>query len=540
MTHLLVIGDVGAVDGVRHVGDEAMTEAAMVELSRRGDYRFTVMSADPAETTSTYAHLGVKTIRRPGTPGGNDLNRTNRLQAITAAAAANPATLAEDDPAWDLIGAVAECDALLIAGGGNLTSLWTDRVDERLAAARLAKQFNRPILISGQTVGPALSGLAGAFIDELMGLATVVGLREQQSFDLLLSRSIPAIKLRRTIDDATFLPDAEASELVAIGVASPFILATFAPFTAVVAPDAAAAAYARLLDAVAADASAKVVFLPHEGSTGSIDDFDSAMHQRIASHLSAKHRLLPVVSNRLSASLARTAAVSVSSRYHPAVFALGADVPAITISADRYMNTKLTGAGVNFGLQDLSFPLVELLADRVEPQVAAALGSLSQTRNARESLIAARRRENAAWWDELHALATGQHTEAATWQVAPRLSIRDDSAVTITRNLANYQAQVGDLLIERRELNATIGTLRSAIAAAEMAAVEAHSEVDLMAQRVLDRGYSMRVADDEREAARAELTALRKELAKRRTLCAHARLMVYRFVKRMRRHSARK
>ena len=105
-----------------------------------------------------------------------------------------------------------------------------------------------------------------------------------------------------------------------------------------------------------------------------------------------------------SAALARGASLVVSSRYHPAVFAVSGGVPTLAIPVDDYTTTKLTGALGNFGQSGL-LPLSALLADD-GPSAAADLwrdrGAISETGRAR---AVEQRASSAAWWDEVVSLA---------------------------------------------------------------------------------------------------------------------------------------
>ena len=54
---VLLMGDIGA-DADFHVGDEAMLEAALLELRSRLTADFTVISADPAASASAIDDFG--------------------------------------------------------------------------------------------------------------------------------------------------------------------------------------------------------------------------------------------------------------------------------------------------------------------------------------------------------------------------------------------------------------------------------------------------------------------------------------------------
>ena len=106
------IGDVGVVDDMVHIGDEAMFEAAHGELTARGA-AITAISSAPDETSERYGVDAVPRIRFDG------LDRDAaeaRLRAVREAAA-GAATLSADDPALEVIAAIAEGEATLNGRG---------------------------------------------------------------------------------------------------------------------------------------------------------------------------------------------------------------------------------------------------------------------------------------------------------------------------------------------------------------------------------------------------------------------------------------
>ena len=52
--HFVAIGDIGPVDGMLHVGDEAMFEALVLELRARGVDRITAISSNVDDTRARY------------------------------------------------------------------------------------------------------------------------------------------------------------------------------------------------------------------------------------------------------------------------------------------------------------------------------------------------------------------------------------------------------------------------------------------------------------------------------------------------------
>src|SRR5689334_12624458 len=129
---VVLLGDVGG-DADFHVGDEAMLQAALLELRARLDVDATVLSTDPAATAARYDARSIDRIGFGALP--DRATRDDRLQRVVAAARGQAALLSADDPAWPVIESVADADAVVVTGGGNLASAFVEHLYERAAIA---------------------------------------------------------------------------------------------------------------------------------------------------------------------------------------------------------------------------------------------------------------------------------------------------------------------------------------------------------------------------------------------------------------------
>ena len=138
---VVVIGDIGVVDDMMHIGDEAMFDAAHQELAAR-DVQVIAVSSAPAESTARY---GVEAVARIGFDGLPRDAAEARLAAVLALAEDHD-RLPSDDPARPVVAAVAAADAVLIAGGGNMASTWPLHVYERAALTGIADRLGKRLL----------------------------------------------------------------------------------------------------------------------------------------------------------------------------------------------------------------------------------------------------------------------------------------------------------------------------------------------------------------------------------------------------------
>jgi polysaccharide pyruvyl transferase WcaK-like protein len=329
-----------------HVGDEAMFEAMVIELRSRGATTITAVSSNPADTAARY---GIDAVSGIGFRG------LDRAAMETRMAAVLDDSIAVEDPARAVRAAVASSNLVVIAGGGNMTSIWPSHIFERATLAAIAQQSGVPVVISGQTLGPDLSAGDATVLSELLDTAALVSTREAASRRLA---HVLGTTAALTPDDASFLAD--LTESPAALPAQQYCLVTLSTHTATTDRGEFVAAVARLLDHIATTTSLAIVFSGHFAPLEGEPRGDEVVHELVRVAMDCPSDVARVTTAAHSADLARGATLVVSSRYHPVVFAVSAGVPAIGIPVDDYTTIKLTGALGNFGQKAL-LPIGTLL-----------------------------------------------------------------------------------------------------------------------------------------------------------------------------------
>jgi len=342
----------------------------------------------------TQAHFGssittARTLEFPWAPQ----DRQRYLREIKDVLRGDPGVLPPEDQVFGVIETIRSVDALLIAGGGNMNSTYGWLLYERAAIAHIARALGKQVVISGQTLGPALSTPDRAVLRELLADAELVGLREEASFALAQELCPRHSGLRRSLDDATVLPPPASPVHPEPG----FIAATFSGETGGHPADQTAIAYARLLDQVASATGHRVVFLPHMAHPGA-DDGDEAIHAVVASHMSAAHDLLPIASALETAALTAAADLVVTSRYHPTVFACGAGRPTLGIAPNAYTDLRIGGALLTWGIRRTTLPLADVISGVM---VDALLASFKDDSAHLSETLAATFARHARWWDSV-------------------------------------------------------------------------------------------------------------------------------------------
>ncbi len=401
---IVAIGDVGLVDDMVHLGDEAMFEQLVTMLRLRGIDDIVGISANPSETASRYGISAVDRIGFAFTGADARARMTDRKARVLRAAGGDPGALAAADPAWGVIEAIRSSDAVAIAGGGNIASNWPLHIFERAAIGELAALLEKPLVVSGQTIGPELTAADAPLVTALLSSARLVGLREGASLALVTRLGVPAALLTHTVDDASFLgePTAAADQSTTCVVSLSMHLGG--------APrDAFIDRMAQLLDGIVATTGLEIVFLAHFGSIHpGVSRGDSVLHDAVAAAMtSSRVRTVTPTTAGDAAMLARGASLVVTSRYHPAVFAVAGGVPTIGIPVDDYTTIKLTGALGNFG-QIAILPVDEMLSGLGEGVVEATWNARGDIHSTGARRAEERRLDSEAWWDSVAAALRGE------------------------------------------------------------------------------------------------------------------------------------
>ena len=231
-----------------------------------------------------------------------------------------------------------------------MASTWPLHVYERAALAGIAARLRRPLVVSGQTLGPTLLGRDRELVGELVRSARLVGVRESSSLALAAELGCAA---RVGVDDASFLgmTEQDAAPAPSGVLVSLSLSLDRAPRAQTV--DRVAA----LVDAAAETVGGPVRFHAHYGPlAGAEPRGDAVLHEEVRDRMRIPSTVVPTGDARQAASLARSAALLITGRYHPAVFAAPAGVPVLGLTTDEYTVVKQRGVLAHWG-QDGTVPI---------------------------------------------------------------------------------------------------------------------------------------------------------------------------------------
>ncbi|WP_338748494.1 polysaccharide pyruvyl transferase family protein [Janibacter alittae] len=403
---VVVIGDVSWA-GQYHLGDEAMTEAAIDQLKRHGA-DITLVAGDPELSAEYYQ---VDTIRRLGfrnVPRPKKITLLSTLESALSGEATVPKAMA---PAVD---AVRRADALVIAGGGNLNSTGEHHLFERLALTRIAEFFDVPLFVSSQSVGPQLSKDDREIVREIADYSVVFGVRERSSAQLMEGICAEPDKVVLTFDDALLIPQMAASSVPETKITLPrsFVVGSFTyhPGATELPPRDYYYEVAAALDHIVSTCDVDIVLIPHMGvlGPGDTNDRDRLGHARIAEFMvSDRVHQLPMISAAQAVSVTSGAQFTVSTRYHPLVFGPAVGVPAVGLVTSHYSMIRMRGALEHVGMSTLAVPY-EAWNGLFGPKVVSAISRDREELKAHlDEVGAASIRYQRAWWDGIAARIRG-------------------------------------------------------------------------------------------------------------------------------------
>lgn len=419
-----VLADIG--QPVYHVGDEAIAHAVHDELRARG-VRPVLLTRDVRHTRTYFGPVSATpTLAFPWGP----LDREEYLAAIEATLTGAAAPLPASDPAHAFIETLRGVDAVLIAGGGSLTSRYGWLMYERIAAGLIARHLGKPVVVTGQTVGPELLAHDRAELGRLLTSCALVSLREHYSVRTARTLAPGHRALVGGLDDAAAWRLGVTAPAPRAG-RPPRIVATLAPQTGSLPPSEAAPLLAGLLDGLAAQTGARVDLLPHMALPGRPDG-DLAFNTQVAA-ASRSGRLHPceLPTAREAADAVLGADLVITSRYHPAVFGVMRGVPVFALAPDHYADVRLDGALSHHGLGGWAVPVEALGTGAAADALAATWDDRERIRAHLAATAGGLLAAHARRWDDLVSALSGAVPHPGEWVPAPALAPPD--AVTRAR-----------------------------------------------------------------------------------------------------------
>jgi polysaccharide pyruvyl transferase WcaK-like protein len=391
---LLLIADIGG-EQARHIGDEAMLEANLDSLRRLfPEAAFTIVARDPEWVARRY---GVAAVPSFGFP--RDRAAAAEREAILAALLESP-----DNTQHATIEAVASADAVIVSGGGNLSSTWPDLLYERAALLQLAHRFGKPSVVLGQTIGPHLGEDERRLLVASLPHARFIGVRELPTAALAVGLGIPHHRIWYQFDDAMLIdePATVSPDAATIAVTiDPQLRAT---------GEALFSSVADQLRMLADATGARLVLIPHAFGGEARDIPSDLTEARLLAEKIGASRV--IVAGGLDAGETRRvtagAALVISSRYHPIVLGLVAGVPSLGIYGDDYCRIKLQGALAHARLERWALTYDDVAAGALLKTSLDLWAMRESIRNGLDALTGSWRAECRERWTAVRSALMGE------------------------------------------------------------------------------------------------------------------------------------
>lgn len=349
----LLVADVAGLSHY-HVGDEAILTARLAWFRREvPELNPVVLSEDPDFTARVH---GVQVLAEPRVPRWLDSFWFNPWKRRRFQARVLEALCRGMSPALGrALAEVKRSSVLSICGGGSLTSSYGALLRLRSLLAGYALACDVPVVVTGQQIGPLLSGEDEAILRGWLPRAGMVGVRDgDTSVKLGLRAGVPPERLAVTGDDALDLvsmpppvlpmPCRGARPCVGLSLHLPGSRAErterLAEMVQCLAP------WLRSLDA-------DILWLPHlRSSVPYRCDIQLARDFTVAAGLCGRMVVAdsPDYLDTHIKHLTGLCDFVVSTRYHGLVFALTSGVPGVGVSQDDYTDAKIKGLYAYFGL----------------------------------------------------------------------------------------------------------------------------------------------------------------------------------------------
>ncbi len=232
-------------------------------------------------------------------------------------------------------------------GGGYLTGATESRLLDGLLICRICSIFNVPVVMSGQTLGLWRGRRQRALARRCLGNVRLITLRDETfSQDELERIGISGPHVFPTHDDALFCDKAAERQVAS----KKYIVLNFHYWGMDnVNAQICLAKLRRLIGWLIANTDSDLVFLPmHESDRQSYSDY-------ISRYPSARLSCYDYDFDfRKARRVIADADICITMKHHPIIFAMGEDVPVVSLAFSDYYVHKNLGALLQYGQEDCS------------------------------------------------------------------------------------------------------------------------------------------------------------------------------------------
>ena len=242
-------------------------------------------------------------------------------------------------------------DILFNVGGGNLNSIWRfGGLYSKCITYLICKILGKPIILSGQTIGPIDNWIDRKFARFVLNKVDVITLRDTSSKSILRSIGVVKPVIKETADDAVLLPCATYEDIKAIFLDEK--IDAHRPLIGINVIghghlsgsklNKAKQILAEVSDHLISELDARMVFVPMEY----ISDDDRVTLSETLELMQHKDRVRIIMNeydDKTLKGIIGQMDIVIGLRYHFIVFATTMQVPSIGIYSDQYYAMKMKG-----------------------------------------------------------------------------------------------------------------------------------------------------------------------------------------------------
>jgi len=246
----------------------------------------------------------------------------------------------------DFYSAVSSSDVLYCVGGGYLTSRFRfGGIYSKFLLCFIFSFLGRKIIFSGQTVGPFYNAIDGFLAGLALGMAKLIVVRDEHSYNFLVGKRIAKNNLLLSVDDAIELDQARFAslELPHFPASNSFknIGVCVHKFGDV------SESFGRFLKSFSSNEHNIVFLVMQENDHTCVRQMLAASNLRNFSIIDMRNFRF----DHLRALFSRFY-LTIGTRYHLSVLSLNSLVPNISVYYDEYYKIKLAGLARQFGVTE--------------------------------------------------------------------------------------------------------------------------------------------------------------------------------------------
>jgi polysaccharide pyruvyl transferase WcaK-like protein len=251
-----------------------------------------------------------------------------------------------------LLNHLKNADLLFNVGGGNIMGGFCDR----FIIYTICRIFEKPIIVSGQTIGPFDKWIGKKIAGFFLNKVDVITLRDTMSINVLEDLGVHKPIIKETADDAVLLPATDQEKIKAILLGEkieehqPLIgINTNAYLKSVLSVgyseelNKIKQVLADAVDCLISDLGARIVFIPMDYNANSDDRVDAYEVLELMKHKDRASIIINGYDDHTLKGIIGQLDVGIGLRYHFIVFATTMQVPTIGIYLGKYYEMKIRG-----------------------------------------------------------------------------------------------------------------------------------------------------------------------------------------------------